>query len=352
MQDTVERILTLAGEAAILVRGNTILSANQRARELLGSDCQGRSLSSVFGAELGQIQAPVFLSQQNVDGKPMTLRCSAVPGGKLLFLSPVPPVRELMDRPVLQALGHHLTAMDLSTETLRLQLEDREEREMLALLRSVTARQFALRRTVENAGILLRYGDALPREELCLAEPNRLFAGILEGLAAFLPNRRFETDLKPLGTIPCSPVLLKSLFSNLVSNALLHTGEGSTVRVGLSETPKQLLLTVSDDGEGIPMSELPRVFERYRHSIPLDRAGSGAGLGLSVCLRITQLHGGTLLLESREGAGTRVTASLCRDTAGLTLLQPDPDSLLSVRDLLTGFADCLPDDCFSERYMD
>ena len=76
----------------------------------------------------------------------------------------------------------------------------------------------------------------------------------------------------------------------------------------------------------------------------------GAGLGLSAARGIAQLHGGTLLLESRPDQGTLVQVSFSRRSVA-TRMQMDSD-LCSMRDLLLGLADCLPLSCFEGKYLD
>ena len=92
------------------------------------------------------------------------------------------------------------------------------------------------------------------------------------------------------------------------------------------------------------------MFERYRFDFGLSQMGRGAGLGLSAARAVAQLHGGTLLLESREDQGTLVQASLSRGGTA-TRVQMDSD-LCSMRDLLLGLADCLPLRCFEGKYLD
>ena len=81
--------------------------------------------------------------------------------------------------------------------------------------------------------------------------------------------------------------------------------------------------------------------------------GRGPGLGLSVSRGVAQLHGGTLLLESRENRGTAVRVTLSRKLSARGQLREDgSEEGYSSRDLLTGLADCLPEEAFSEKYLD
>jgi two-component system OmpR family sensor kinase len=85
---------------------------------------------------------------------------------------------------------------------------------------------------------------------------------------------------------------------NLVENALRHTPEGTAVHVGLSDTAGGVLeLRVSDDGPGASPESLEALFLPWHRGAGADRAGGGAGLGLSIARGIMAAHGGTVTVE-------------------------------------------------------
>ncbi len=106
------------------------------------------------------------------------------------------------------------------------------------------------------------------------------------------------------------PRLLGILVRNLVSNALRHTPSGA-VRVETRRDGDWAVLTVTDEGEGIPAAALPRVRERfYRVDSARARESGGAGLGLSIVDTSVRLHHGTWDIASVVGRGTTVTVRL------------------------------------------
>lgn len=107
------------------------------------------------------------------------------------------------------------------------------------------------------------------------------------------------------------------LLWNLLNNALKFTPEGGSVNITLKAAGGQLLLTVSDTGCGIPSEQMDTVFDRWLGRNGTDPAPYGLGLGLPLCRRIAEGHGGRLLLTSQEGEGTTVTVSL-PDVTGST----------------------------------
>ena len=103
---------------------------------------------------------------------------------------------------------------------------------------------------------------------------------------------------------------LERLLLNLLSNAFKFTPEGGTVTVSVKVTSGAVELTVLDTGAGIPQALLPTLFDRYLHTDRLDPAPHGLGLGLPICRRIAADHGGSIMVTSTEGVGTRVVVSL------------------------------------------
>ncbi len=98
---------------------------------------------------------------------------------------------------------------------------------------------------------------------------------------------------------------LGQLLDNLVSNAVKFTDPGGRVVVALRRNADGAVVTVSDDGIGIPAAEQRRLFDRFfRASTAQARAIDGTGLGLTIARAIVTVHGGTVDLTSAEGEGT------------------------------------------------
>jgi signal transduction histidine kinase len=99
--------------------------------------------------------------------------------------------------------------------------------------------------------------------------------------------------------------LLSVMVRNLIDNAMLHSPAGSPVRVMTGCAGQEAELIVEDEGPGIPQAERQKVFGRF-HRVAGTRA-SGSGLGLSIVLRIVELHGGRIAIEDGQGGrGARV----------------------------------------------
>ena len=105
--------------------------------------------------------------------------------------------------------------------------------------------------------------------------------------------------------------LLCDLVINLVTNAAKASTPSSAIAVCAEQADGSIRLTVQDHGQGIPADKLARVVEPfYMVDKSRSRRQGGSGLGLALCSRIAQAHGGTLAMESELGKGTTVTVTL------------------------------------------
>lgn len=103
--------------------------------------------------------------------------------------------------------------------------------------------------------------------------------------------------------------LLFEMLYNLCDNAIKYNKPDGRVDVAISSTDKNVTLSVSDTGVGIPDDHQSRVFERfYRVDKSHSKQSGGTGLGLSIVKHVVQYHHGTIKLESRENSGTTITA--------------------------------------------
>ena len=98
---------------------------------------------------------------------------------------------------------------------------------------------------------------------------------------------------------------LVQVFSNLVDNALKFSPRGGTVIMSASKTAKNIEVSITDSGPGVPAEEAKRIFERF-YQVDKSRktgAGRGAGLGLSIAKQIIDAHGGNIRVDSKPGQG-------------------------------------------------
>lgn len=110
-------------------------------------------------------------------------------------------------------------------------------------------------------------------------------------------------------TLPLRPTWLRRALRNLIGNALRHGG--GAARVGLMRQADRVIITVEDDGPGIPDQAIEQMLEPFTRGEPSRNRGTGgAGLGLTLSRAIAEQHGGSLTLANRTGGGLTATLTL------------------------------------------
>jgi signal transduction histidine kinase len=126
---------------------------------------------------------------------------------------------------------------------------------------------------------------------------------------------RLESDLPAdLPPIDADRELVGRVLANLLSNAFKHTPGGGRILVGARAEGNDVILTVCDNGEGIPEDLLPFIFEKFVAGESDDRRRMtyDSGLGLTFCRLAVEAHGGRIEVRSRTGEGTVVSVTLPR----------------------------------------
>jgi NtrC-family two-component system sensor histidine kinase KinB len=113
-------------------------------------------------------------------------------------------------------------------------------------------------------------------------------------------------DLPP---VTADPHKIVWVLVNLLANAVRYTKGGGLIKLAGERVGNQVQLSVSDDGEGIPLDLQPRIFDKFVHGKPSD-GGGGSGLGLAICKEIVKAHRGTIWLDSTPGQGSTFTFTL------------------------------------------
>ncbi len=146
----------------------------------------------------------------------------------------------------------------------------------------------------------------------------------LERTESVLGDRAVEVDVPPdLPLVPVDAVLVEQVLINLLENAAKYSPAVRPITLmartrarssaGDLTAPREVELEVADRGAGIPDDQLEKIFEKF-YRLPRERAGEGAGLGLSICRGIVRAHGGRIWAENREGGGARLRFTLPIDT--------------------------------------
>ena len=146
-------------------------------------------------------------------------------------------------------------------------------------------------------------------------EPNSL-AGIVDSLKGRLTNitlrHRLQINIPAnLPKVQVDEARIGEVLTNLVENAVKYSPKGTTITIEVYPDGKEVIVSVSDEGVGIPPELHQKVFERfYQANSPAVGHKPGTGLGLCICRGIVEAHGGRIWLESEPGKGTKFSFSI------------------------------------------
>jgi CheY-like chemotaxis protein len=136
----------------------------------------------------------------------------------------------------------------------------------------------------------------------------RIVAGAVETATPLIDQRKHELSISlPPETLwlHADAARLEQVVVNLLTNAAKYTEEGGHIWLSAREEDKQCVLSVRDTGVGIAPALLPKIFDLFTQAErSLDRSQGGLGIGLALVLRLTELHGGRVEVQSVLGKGT------------------------------------------------
>ncbi|SHJ24002.1 two-component system, OmpR family, sensor histidine kinase KdpD [Roseomonas rosea] len=214
---------------------------------------------------------------------------------------------------LLTSLGHDLrtplTGIRGSLETLRTMGDALSPEARADLILAAEEETVRLTRFASNVLDMVRLESgqvALRREPVDL--PSALEAAVER--VEHATGR--QVDCRIAGPLPApllDPVLFGQILANLLDNALKFSGAQGKVAILARRDGASVLVSVEDDGPGIPREDLARIFDPFFRASRTDRIAAGTGLGLAIARGLAVAMGGQITAESpiREGRGTRVT---------------------------------------------
>ena len=150
--------------------------------------------------------------------------------------------------------------------------------------------------------------------DISTIDTRTLVQTVLADLAPAVEDRAQTIDISIVegaNTVDADPVKLHDVLRNLLVNASAYAPERTTIRVDVVPSATGVVISVSDQGPGIPEGDLSRIFERfYRVDKSRARDPGGTGLGLAIVKHLVELHGGRVRVENRIEGGARFTIEL------------------------------------------
>jgi light-regulated signal transduction histidine kinase (bacteriophytochrome) len=127
---------------------------------------------------------------------------------------------------------------------------------------------------------------------------------VLDSLQASVAAEHATVTFDPLPTVLGDATQLGQLLQNLVANAIKYRGkQPPRIHVSAAERPHEWLFSVRDNGIGIAPEYFERIFIIFQRLHTIEEYG-GTGIGLAICKKIVERHGGRIWVESKPGEGT------------------------------------------------
>jgi light-regulated signal transduction histidine kinase (bacteriophytochrome) len=179
--------------------------------------------------------------------------------------------------------------------------------------RFVEAITGGVKRMDEMISDLLAYARAGRADQpLETVDTNEVVGDVLAGLQRAIEDAHAEVDVDQLPMVNGNPASLRQLFQNLIANAIKFVDGGSPrVRVWAAEVPEGWRFTVRDNGIGIEPEQAERIFGMFTRLHGSERY-PGTGVGLAVCQRIVDVHGGRIWVEPAPGGGSQFMFTIAR----------------------------------------
>ena len=225
-----------------------------------------------------------------------------------------------LQKALLNSVSHNLrTPLASITGTLASLLEDGSlldpptQRELLETAQGEAER---LNRVVGNLLDMTRLEAGVVGVKRQPADVQDVVGTALEQLGGVARDREIRVHIEPnLPLVNIDPVLIAQVLVNLLDNALKYSPADQPVDVHARRDGEHLRLEVEDHGIGVAAAELERIFERFYRS-PHTGPVKGVGLGLSICKRFVEAHGGAIEASSVEHSGTVIRCLLPLDATG------------------------------------
>ena len=213
---------------------------------------------------------------------------------------------------VAHEIKNPLTSLRSAVETLDLVTDPVARERLLAILKNDIQRLDRLVTDISNAS---RLDAELSREDLKSVDLGRLISEVVQLYQDTARAGDVAVDYAAPDTL--EPIMvsgregpLGQLLRNLIDNARSFSPKGGEVRVRLERRRGEAVVSVDDDGPGVPADNLETIFERFYTSRPKGAAfGGNSGLGLSIARQIAEAQGGKIRAENRKNAEGQVTGA-------------------------------------------
>ena len=340
------KVLELISEPAFTVQDGKVQLCNRAATACLvepGTDIL--SLLATGQEEYAQLTDGCLSLRLKLHGKACGATVSRLQGRDLFRLEQEEVPAEIKAMALMSAqLRYPVSTLSVLAST---QLSDspaapsfrQELSRILRLLNNATNTDHYLAKPVS----VLEVRDVCAILREILEEADTLLSHVPLLLDADLPTQKIFAPVDEHG--------LRQAMYNLLSNAAKFSPAGSTIKVQATASRTLLRISVTDQGEGVPVAQQAGLFNRFSRQPGIEEGRQNLGLGMALVKAAASAHGGTVLVDTPEGKGTRVTMTLSVKSPARDLLRaPNPMQIIRSPDEgLIMLSDVLPTELFSPK---
>ena len=286
-----------------------VVSANSAATSLFGKQLIGMQESAFLSDFLPDISTEAYITSAIIQNKAVTV--SKTTYNEFHIYSFILEKNE-QDAPAFQAVFATMRELTnnicMATSILgnaKNAAQDAKQNQYNAILRHNVAK---MKRLVSNYTLLTAFQQNIQPFSPKMTDLLQLTKSLCERAGGYAHDAGITLSLHSSGNLVCAvdAPLYTQMLLNLLTNSLIHCDKGCKIQVNCKASRKAVTITVEDSGRGIPPEQLATVFNSRLTPVNLTGNGFTAGIGLSVANSVAQLHGGSLLIESHEGKGTKV----------------------------------------------
>ena len=294
LQETLLRLSIMIGTVALMLSGVLSVALAKKIGQLLTAIRQVREGSYSHRA---QIRGRDEIAQIGQEFNSLADRLQTTEDARRRFVSDAS-----------HELKTPLAAIRLLTDSI-LQTDDIDRETAREFVADIGAEAERLSRITEDLLRLTRL-DSGVMDVPTVVDVRPVLEQVMRMMSLVAQEKGTELTYRAEGT--CTMLATRDeihqIIYNLTDNAVKYTPPGSTVQVSLFREGDQVVLTVEDNGAGIPEEDLPRIFERfYRVDKARSRAAGGTGLGLAIVRDTVEKRGGTVEAANRPGGGAVFT---------------------------------------------
>lgn len=315
-----ETILTRVENGVIVVDlDDRLMIMNQSARETVGvnGDWAGRYVSDVVKDPrlLSMFAATGRLSRREEieldDGRVFSAQRTPIEGiGQAIVMQDISKLKELdrIKSEFVTAVSHDLRS-PLTAILGYIELVQRSGELNPQQLEFVRKAQLSVGQITDLVSNLLDLGriEAGLDEAKELTPVTMLARYALESMRSSAAAKGLELHSELPDDLPMvwgAPIRLRQMFGNLIDNAIKYTPAGGQITIAAKQEGQQVILTVQDNGVGVPVADQPFLFDRFFRGSNAPPDSQGTGLGLSIVKSIVDNHGGRVWVDSQPNVGT------------------------------------------------